>query len=224
MLDKFRRVMDRAQKVLISTPEALYDNVRGLVYHDAPDADIELIGVDNTYNDWSGFLALLTRVTASRLILANDSIINRRLIRTANIEELASMVESAARPSLIGEVDTAHISVPVGGYSSTAWVSSYLVGMYLPDSMNAKRLASILAADCHTIPPHTREFFLDFLRKYRRDILNTNPDGGGKLHSMYLERLLTHVAATNQIDIVSQYGGGGYFRRKVYRLMEITFL
>jgi len=39
---------------------------------------------------------------------------------------------------------------------------------------------------------------------------------------MYLERLLTHHAATNQFDIVSQYGGN--WKRKVYRLIESKFL
>ena len=222
MLRKFQLVMGRAQRVLISTPKPRVDEVRALVDQGAPDADVEIIGVDNTYNDWSGFLGLFSKVTADRLIFGNDSLINRRLIRKADLVQLAGLVESAKRPSLIGELDTGRVSVPVGGYSSTAWVSSFLFGMYLADGIDAQNLGRSLTAQCDTIPAQTRDFFLTFLRQRRPGLLKANPDGGGKLHAMYLERLLTHHAATNQFDIVSQYGGS--WNRKVYRLIESKFL
>lgn len=222
MLEKFQPVIDRAERVLISTPEPRVEEVRTLVYQKAPDADVEIIGVDNTYNDWSGFLALFAKATASRLIFGNDSLINRRLMRKADITQLASMVESAKRPSLIGELDTGSISVPVGGRSSTAWVSSFLFGMYLADGIDAQNLGRTLALQCDRIPAQTRDAFLTFLRLRRPGLLEANPDGEGKIHAMYLERLLTHHAAALQFDIVSQYGGN--WKRRVYRLIESKFL
>ena len=222
MLKKFQPVIGRAQRVLISTPEPRVEEVRALVYQDAPDTDVEIIGVDNTYHDWSGFLALFAKVTADRLIFGNDSLINRRLMRKANITQLAGMVESVKRPSLIGELDTGRVSVPVEGCSSTAWVSSFLFGMYLAGDMDAKSLGRILAAECHTIPEQTRQAFLAFLHQRRQGLLKANPDGGGKLHAMYLERLLTHHAEANEFDIVSQYGGD--WNRKICRLIESKLL
>ena len=222
MLKTFQPICDRVEQILISVPEGNTQAMKMALSHADMAHKATVIGVGNTYNDWAGFLALLGEVQSDRMLFGNDSLINRRLIRKADIVQLADLVENASRPSLIGELDTARASVPVAGYSSAAWVSSFLFGLTMGNGLNAQGLRQHLLADCQSIPSATREVFLAFLAARRRALLDANPDGGGKLYAMYLERLLTHHAAAHEFEIVSQYGGN--WNRKVRRLAESKFL
>ncbi len=150
------------------------------------------------------------------MIFGNDSIVNRRIIRSYDVKSLYEITSESDRPCLVGELDTMRVSVPINGRSSSAWVSSYLFGLKL-GTAEAKQVSVWLKQRSATIEDCARDAFAAFLEKRRPDITTVE----GKLSAMYLERLLSEYAASEGFEIVNQYAGN--WGRKVRKLMEAHF-
>lgn len=214
---KFRSLESRFEKYTISVPEKVVEQANDLFGALRLNVPYTVIGVENRYNDWSGYLALLRESKSSKLILCNDSVISRRFILHRDFQRLLDLLLSANRPCIIGELDTAKVSVPVNGRSSPCWISSYLFGLNIGDSP-ALQMATQLESLCENMSDQTNTFFLEYLGEHRKDLLKDDPRGGGKIVAMHLERLMTDYAIQNEFDIVSMYGGD--WNRKVRKLVE----
>lgn len=220
MLKKFQPVMQEVEGVLISTLCSQVEEVKEHIELAKLNFEADVIGTDNAFNDWSGYLALLEASSSDRMIFGNDSLINRRLIRKTDIVTLAGLVNNATGPSLIGELDTSRVSVPIGSYSSTAWISSFLFGLKMGNGIDARILGRNLKYNCQSIPEPARDWFLAYLSRHRSEFLSMNAEG--KLHAMYLERLLSHFLSQAEFEILNQYAGS--WPRKIFRRLEGTFL
>lgn len=217
LLKKFRPFESRFDHYIISVPvEAAVDaddHIKAL----GLSVPYTVVGVENRYNDWSGYLALLRRTKSKVLLFCNDSVISRRLIFHQDFQRLFDLLSGAGKPSIIGELDFAKVSVPVNGRSSVCWISSYLFGLKLGDNA-AVQAAAILESTCENIHVQTRQFFLEYLGDRRKKLLKVDPSDGGKVFAMHLERLMTDYAIQNNFDIVSMYGGD--WNRKIRKLVE----
>lgn len=221
LLNSFSEVLSRTEHVFVTTPAQGVPSVTEILLHIDNFPPYKVMPIDNTFHDWSGYLALLRASDADTLIVANDSIVNRRIIRKRDVTKLFELVTRSFRPSLVGELDVALESVCIDGRSSMSWVSSYMFGLKLKAGSN-ELVAEWLESRCSKIPASTQKSFMAHLDESRRDLLTAEGIPKGKLTAMYLERLLMEYATAEGFDIVSLYGGN--WSRKVARLLENKFL
>ena len=217
LLKKFRLIQTRLSRFIISVPKSEVKRANDLFETLNFTTPHTTIGVENKYNDWSGYLALLQQSKSNKLIVCNDSVISRRLMVRRDFQRLFDLLDGAKSSSLIGELDTAKVSVSINGISSPCWISSYMFGLNL-ENISASELATQLERNCENIPEQTAAYFLNFLGNRRKDLLKSEPLGGGKIIAMHLERLLTDYAIQNEFDIVSMFGGD--WNRKFRKLAE----
>lgn len=176
--------------------------------------------VENKWNDWSGYLAFLTKIKKNDLIiLCNDSIIGRRLISKSDVNEFISALNIEG-PALIGEVDSSKYSVDLNGWTSLSWVSSYLFAIqgcefeFLDIEMEViKSLKRIQNSVNHP--------FSDYLKKRRAELFIDENRRNAKQGGMFFERWLTRICIENGFNIVNCFAGNK--RRKFEKFLENYF-
>ena len=221
LLGYFSERISHVDRILISAPSCAVGTIGNILKTISDIPPFEIYSVANTSNDWSGYLTLLRECKVDTLIVGNDSIVTRRIIRKRDAAELFDLTVNAVRPCLVGELDSAKVSVIVDGRSSTSWVSSYMFGLKFglttpvqaADWIEGRRLS---------ITPEAKASFMSYLSINRPELIARELPADGKLSAMYHERLLTEYAMRQSFDIVSQYGGN--WMRKFARFIESIFL
>lgn len=219
LLSKFSKIIKEFDNLIITTrPESVLavtkklDSIKNI-------PPFKILPVDNRYNDWSGYFELI-RQSSTEIIIANDSLVYRRIITKSEIKNLYDLTFASSSPCLIGELDTSKNSVKIDGVSSISWISSYLFGMKLSSKQKEKFLENF-KKNTTIIDNSTKEYFENYLKLKRPDFSKCNSTNG-KILAMYFERLLFIFAQSNSFEIINNFAGSN--KRKLSKLLESKIL
>lgn len=216
----FRRcagALAQAERVWLSTDHARRAPLQQVIGALNMQAPVEIIGTDNRYHDWSGYLAMMRATQNTRVLFGNETLVTRRLIGARHIARALDATRLAQTPTLLGELDRAQRSLRVAGRSNAAWISTCLFGLYSGD-IPLRTMADRIEAEVKSIPDETQEAFGDYLRRRRPPLMSEGRAPKGKLAAMYLERVLSETALADGVDIVDIFAGDR--ARKLWKCLE----
>jgi len=216
VLRKLQPILEVCQALWISSSspklKEIAESLEGIL-----DLPVRTFNVPNTWHDWSGFLEFMQAYEqGTRLIIANDSILTRRMLSKRSILTVFDASYGRSR-ALVGEVDFNTVSVMLDGQSSACWISTYLFilsGITI-DVRNLERRVEVDVAEIMNSPGH---FFNHYLNQRRPTLARHPEELHAKLGAMCFERYLTRIAMEQGADIVNAFAGNRL--RKLERLLE----
>lgn len=218
LLSKFTRIIGDFDNLFVTTRPEQVLSVTDKLNSIKNIPPFKVLPVDNKYNDWSGYFELIKK-SSPEIVIANDSLVYRRIITKSEIKNLFDLMITNSSPCLIGEIDTSKYSVKIDGVSSISWISSYLFGIKMSSILKEKFLEDF-KINTTMIDNSTKEHFENYLKLKRPD-LSKCKSTNSKIIGMYFERLLFIFAQRNSFEIINNFAGSN--KRKLLKLLESKF-
>lgn len=218
IIKKLNVIINSVDSIWISSPKQLkLSSLQSLF----PGKELKLFEVNNDYFDWSGYLAFLSSFDGKgTLIIANDTIVSRRLLSKYSV---LNFLETTSTSSLfqdrfiVGDIDTAKESVNINGFSSCAWVSSYLFAIH-GVKIDTVMLVDTAKECLNYVMDQPSNYFKTYLKSYRSEYYLEKKLLRSKLMTMILERQLSNYLMLEGVCFKNCFSGSKI--RKIEKYFE----